>query len=74
MENKQDDLSTKYTSDPLCPYCGHIVINAWEIYFEDMEGDAELECSGCGQKFICSREVTVTYSTSKINEDNRHRR
>ena len=65
---KSKEIITDYTYDPICPHCGHTVLNAWELPFTDMEDDIELECGECCEEFICSRSVTVTYSTEKMEK------
>ncbi len=58
---------TKYLDNPICPYCGHIVKDAWEIDFR-INDDQETNCNQCGKDFLISRHLTVTYSTFRINE------
>jgi hypothetical protein len=56
-------IETDRTDEPVCPYCGHVMRDAWEIERDDAvvtcEGD------GCGRDYHCSRYTTVTYTTSK---------
>lgn len=57
------------TDYPICPHCGHIERDAWEINFGDMlDGDAEVSCNSCGQDYFCTRIVDVQYETSKLKE------
>jgi transcription elongation factor Elf1 len=63
-----EKFDTDYTRDPICPHCGHKQLNAWEL-FTDMEEDVEMDCGECDKPFICSRQVEVSYSTDKIDED-----
>jgi hypothetical protein len=57
---------TDFTINPVCPYCGHVERDAWEIDFgEGTDGDADTSCSGCGEDYFVQRHVTVSYSTSK---------
>ena len=59
--------SHNYTTHPICPYCGNIERDAWEINFGDgMEGEAETDCGDCGKTYRVIREVEVSYSTSKM--------
>lgn len=48
-----------FTRRPICPYCRHIHQDVSEWNF-DCE---QVQCWACGQKFHCSRNVTVTWST-----------
>ena len=55
---------TEYTDQPICPYCGHQVRDAWEIGFgPTCEGETDIECCDCGREFTVSRRCTITYST-----------
>lgn len=54
------DLDLSYNRDPVCPYCGHKMQDAWELPSDDGEAD----CGECLKPFLYSRHVDVTYSTS----------
>ena len=54
------DGDTDYMDDIVCPYCGYVHTDCFEW------SDGENECSDCERKFEMYRDVTVTYSTSKI--------
>ncbi len=59
------------TSQPVCPHCGHIEQDAWEINFGDgLDGDAEVACNSCGEDYFCQRIVYVEYKTTKLREKN----
>jgi transcription elongation factor Elf1 len=61
------ELNLKYNPDPICPYCGGVMINAWEIDFGPcLDGSAIAACGHCGAEFSVERNVDVTYSTAKI--------
>lgn len=52
-----------------CPYCGYEDEDSWE--FDQEEGTTE--CKNCEKEFNVTRNIEVTYSTSKIAcEDNKH--
>jgi hypothetical protein len=51
---------TEYTGEVVCPWCGYVYGDSFEIE----EGDRE--CSDCGHKFEVERHVIVEYSTAKI--------
>ena len=60
-------LDTKFTDAPVCPYCGNVEHDAWEINFgPDLEGYTEVSCGSCGEDYFCSRNVSVSYSTRPI--------
>lgn len=55
----------KHEADPVCPYCGHVVRNAWDLDFGDgAEGTIdEFECSECGENYYLSRGIAVSYTS-----------
>jgi predicted RNA-binding Zn-ribbon protein involved in translation (DUF1610 family) len=57
---------TRNTSQPVCPNCGHVERDAWEINFgPGIEGDAEVTCNACGEDYHCERDAIITYTTRK---------
>jgi len=41
-------IDTKHTRNPVCPYCGYVEHNAWDINFGPYsEGDTEIDCGKC---------------------------
>lgn len=59
------DLNLSHNRAPVCPYCGHLYIDAWEIYFDGLEAENEIACAHCKEEYIVARSVEVTYSTRK---------
>lgn len=58
---------TKYTNLPICPHCGHLERDFWEIDFGGgLDGDTVVGCGSCGKDYALSRHCSVSYSTSKI--------
>ena len=56
--------ATSYKPLPVCPYCGNIERNAWEIDFH--HSDYTDHCCGiCGEEYNLTRHVSVCYSTKK---------
>lgn len=52
-----------------CPYCGFEDYDSWE--FDQDKGTTE--CGDCGEEFNVTRDIEVTYSTSRIAcEDGEH--
>lgn len=49
------------TDEIVCPHCDHVHRDSWEFSGDD----GEIECYECGEKFHYTRDVYVTYSTSK---------
>ena len=52
----------KYTHEPVCPHCGYVHRDSWEWHGDD----GEYDCGSCEKPFSYSRQVSITYSTSKI--------
>lgn len=51
---------TKFTGQCVCPWCGYVQSDAWEM------GEGTHECGNCERSFEMSRDVDVTYSTKRI--------
>ena len=59
----------------VCPHCGFEDKEAHIEIFDDDENEADIDdievdvdCSECGKIFIVARNITVTYSTRKEDE------
>lgn len=64
-----DELDLCLNKAPLCPYCGYEARDAWEIDFgPTTEGEAEIDCTECGESYLCHRVVDVSYTTKKPKE------
>ena len=50
---------TDYTSEVVCPHCGHESRDSWDI------SEGVTECGDCGHEFELTRNVSVTYTTRK---------
>ena len=63
------DFNTHYTSNIMCPYCGHENRDSWEVDFgSGMEGDTRVWCGNCDEEFYVSRNVEVSYTSFPIKE------
>ena len=50
-------IDTKHTRNPICPYCGNVERDAWEIDFGPYgEGDTEIDCCRCEKIYKAHRE------------------
>lgn len=58
--NEVKQISTQYTTEPICPHCGHRVRDSWEL-----DEDGTYDCGECGEEFNYTKNITITYSTSK---------
>jgi DNA-directed RNA polymerase subunit RPC12/RpoP len=54
----------------VCPYCFFEESDSWE-YNNDLEyGEIEIQCPECSKTFTVNMNVTVKYSTTKIDKEN----
>lgn len=57
---------TSHTSDPVCPHCGHVERDAWEMDFgPGLEGDTTVTCGACDEEYRCERNATIYYTSTK---------
>lgn len=61
-------LDPHFTDAPICPHCGSTMSDAWELEF-GMSGTEEVDCGHCGQPYLVTQHVRITYSTKAINND-----
>lgn len=54
---------------PICPHCGHVEQDAWEIDFgPGLDGEREVSCNSCGEDYFLERIVLVNYKSSKLKD------
>jgi predicted RNA-binding Zn-ribbon protein involved in translation (DUF1610 family) len=60
-------INHEFTREVVCPHCGYEFSDSWELGpgKGDSE-DIEVECGDCGETFICWRNITVNWSSAKI--------
>jgi predicted RNA-binding Zn-ribbon protein involved in translation (DUF1610 family) len=56
------ELELEGTIHATCPHCGYQEHDSWEIG-GGLEGDFETACNSCGEDFLVSRNVSVSYTT-----------
>ena len=49
-------------SEPVCPYCGHVYTDAWDLNLEQDE-EMILECGECEKEFHVQCCIDITYHT-----------
>jgi hypothetical protein len=59
------DIDTDLTENCICPYCGYEDTDSWELSGDDGETN-ETTCGSCGEDFEYSRNITITFSSSKL--------
>jgi len=61
-------IETIHTKEPVCPYCGHVQRDAWELNLgPGLEGDGEMDCGECERSFVVSRYCDITYKTKPMS-------
>lgn len=59
------EIDHECTDNAVCPYCGHVDKDSWEL----PENDSETQCGSCGKEYFYERSVFVSYSTHKIESE-----
>lgn len=59
-----DPLSTWHTDKLVCPYCGYVEDDSWELW----DCDDDYVCPECGETFSYERCYEVTYTSIKKAE------
>lgn len=62
---------TELTREPVCPLCGYVERDAWEIDFGGIEGETVHTCLSCSQDYSLSKTVTTYYTSEKLGDDSR---
>lgn len=63
------DFNTYYTSNIVCPHCGHEDRDSWEVDFgPSLDGDTTVYCGRCEEEFNVSRNVEVSYTSFPIKK------
>lgn len=56
----------------ICPYCGAKIRINPEIFSDHaMDDETEIYCEDCDHEFIALREVNISYSTRKSNDNDK---
>lgn len=58
---------TYYTDEVICPCCGYVYEDSWEIGRGEDIGN--IKCCECGETFFAERNYEVSYTTYKIVEN-----
>jgi len=59
-----EELDTEYTDEITCPYCGWVNNDSWEA-----DENGITFCGKCEKDFEFTRNVEVTYSTYRLEEN-----
>ena len=55
------EIDHEYTREPVCPYCGYVFTDAWEL-----DDSTDIECYRCEKEIHIERNVRVDWTTSKV--------
>ncbi len=60
------ELDHDGTDNPICPWCGHVICDAWD-YGNEMfsEDDTDVECPSCERPFTSSCHTSHTFTTER---------
>ena len=57
-------INCEYTDDVICPYCGHVQMDSWEL-IPDHEECSETDCGECGEAFEYCVHKSITFTSFK---------
>ena len=60
----RNEIDSEYTDEIVCPYCGNVHADSWEVDGDD----GEYDCCECGKTFWYTRNISVDYSTKKLED------
>lgn len=69
MATQPDDIDHWHTDELVCPYCGWISRDSWEVARtagSDDSGTAECEAEDCGKTFKFRVDTTIEYTTERM--------
>lgn len=58
------EIDHENTANIVCPYCGYEDMDSWE-FKGDSDEELEHECDRCGETFLATRFISVSYYTRK---------
>lgn len=58
----EDIIDHEFTNNAVCPYCGYVDKDSWEL----SDNDDETQCASCDKVYSYKRNVSITYSTKKM--------
>ena len=64
-----DDPDTTCTEEIICPYCGHVHSGSWDFHLPEDGSPEKIQCEECEKEFFADVELTVTYSSSKLEDE-----
>lgn len=65
---KNENLELWRNDHPVCPYCGHVEYDAWEIDFgHEDNASIDFPCPSCDKEYLLERSIIVSYTTAPID-------
>lgn len=64
-QRMNEEFDTWYTENIVCPYCGYVNDDSWEIA---SDYDDAYECEECGKTFSWERIIDVSYTSHKVDK------
>lgn len=71
MNNTSKPIDHEYTRQAVCPYCGDVDEESYELGGHKPRDYGDAECESCGRFYHWRRHVSVKYSTERaeISDD-----
>jgi hypothetical protein len=63
------EIQHEYTPEPVCPHCGKVMSDAWELHIRGDGGTEEVDCGFCEEPITVTMHVSISYSTEKGEQD-----
>ena len=57
-----DEINHQYTSELVCPYCGHEHTDSWEL----ADTQDRYDCESCSKRFSYTSEITRTFTSKAV--------
>lgn len=65
IDIEEAEVNCEYTDEITCPWCGYTMTDSWEL----SDDGGYYECYDCDKDFAYTRNIEVTYSTSKVTKE-----
>lgn len=59
------EFDCEYTSQVVCPWCGHKHKDSWEFFASTRNEGIDAECESCDKPMRINEHVTIQYTTKK---------
>jgi hypothetical protein len=67
IAREPEDFELSRNQESVCPYCGYVCLDSWELFdCEDQDGaEAEHICGECEREYNVLLNVEYSFTTSK---------